>query len=307
MRKYFYLLLGLILMLTLMLPSTALAEGKTKTIELMNPSPDYAYNTEWHFIITEIEEDQAPATILIHWIIGDSYITLDKFQYGVAHYYLDDVMPYGSYPKSGTAEIYNGWSGVFNLCEGPAPVSELPCIVPSGKSEEHSPSDDEEQPPSYDEEIPPSETEELPPSELPVVDPLINGLQTIYLSNPGPDYERGGEWHIIINQIDTAANIPASISITWSDGTTLPIDFVPGDFTGGVAHYWIPADYKPAAIYPVSGSAVIYIDWEGRFVLSHGPTPPVPELPVIALMGIGLMGAGTVLFIKRRTLFPKPG
>lgn len=75
--------------------------------------------TEWHFVITQTTEQQAPATIHVTWENGDEEdVPLDKVTGGVAHYVttsnLDDHV------VSAIAIILGAWSGQFNLSHGPA-------------------------------------------------------------------------------------------------------------------------------------------------------------------------------------------
>ncbi len=43
------------------------------------------------------------------------------------------------------------------------------------------------------------------------------------------------EWHFVITQIDSAANAPATITVTWANGRQADVPL--SKFTGGVAHY----------------------------------------------------------------------
>ena len=94
------------------------------------------------------------------------------------------------------------------------------------------------------------------------------------------------EWHFVITQIDDPANAPASIHVTFSDGTVVDIPLgKPGDddgVTGGTAHYFW---YNNLDDTVVSATAVIYDGWDGAFNVSHGPcgggatSTPTPEIP----------------------------
>jgi len=85
------------------------------------------------------------------------------------------------------------------------------------------------------------------------------------LTNPGCEPGSPNEWHFVINQIDKASNAPASINVTWSDGTSTVVPLQ--KFTGGVAHYSAPA-IGPS---PTNATTTIYDGWKGQFNLSHGP------------------------------------
>ena len=76
-------------------------------------------SSEWHFVITQVaSEEQAPASISVSFDNGKTIsVSLDKVTGGTAHYattqYLDSKV------VSATADIYEGWSGTFNLSHGP--------------------------------------------------------------------------------------------------------------------------------------------------------------------------------------------
>ncbi len=74
------------------------------------------------------------------------------------------------------------------------------------------------------------------------------------------------EWHFVINQVDSEANAPASITVSFSGGDVVevPLD----KFTGGVAHYATTQNLDEAV---TSASTTIYDGWSGEFNLSHGP------------------------------------
>ena len=74
------------------------------------------------------------------------------------------------------------------------------------------------------------------------------------------------EWHFVINQIDSEAKAPQSITVKWANGNT---EVVPlSKFTGGVAHYATTSNLDSTV---VSATATIYSWWKGQFNLSHGP------------------------------------
>lgn len=83
------------------------------------------------------------------------------------------------------------------------------------------------------------------------------------------------EWHFVINQVDTEADAPASISVAWANKATAVVKL--WKFTGGVAHYVTTANLDSTV---TSATAVIYAGWSGQFNLSHGPcgTPPPTDV-----------------------------
>jgi len=93
--------------------------------------------------------------------------------------------------------------------------------------------------------------------------------------NPGSISKHGcndTEWHFVITQIDTEANAPASIHVTWSNGASadVPLD----KFTGGTAHYATTANLDSPV---TNATATIYDGWDGKFNVSHGPCETPPE------------------------------
>ena len=86
------------------------------------------------------------------------------------------------------------------------------------------------------------------------------------------------EWHFLINQIDIAANAPATIHVTWANGNSA--DLTLDKFTGGVAHYLSTANLDSTV---TSATATIYDGWNGLFNLSHGPcgTPTPGSITVV--------------------------
>lgn len=76
-------------------------------------------DTEWHFVITQISEPSlAPASIHVVWANGaEDDLSLDRVTGGTAHYsYYGNL----NVPVANAwAEIYDGWSGTFNLSHGP--------------------------------------------------------------------------------------------------------------------------------------------------------------------------------------------
>ena len=87
------------------------------------------------------------------------------------------------------------------------------------------------------------------------------------------------EWHFVITQVDTPADAPASIHVTWDTGAQEDVPLL--RVTGGTAHY-LTTDNLNANV--TSATASIYSSWHGQFNLSHGPcgnpiSTPVPPTP----------------------------
>jgi hypothetical protein len=111
-------------------------------------------------------------------------------------------------------------------------------------------------------------------------------------------------WHFVINQIyDGFGPKPTSIHVVWSNGYEADVSLV--DDVGGtkVGHYIADENTGNRV---TDATAVIYCAWDGRFNLSSfdRPVAPVPELPTVLLLGVGLVGvagvAGFGLWSRRR-------
>ncbi len=76
-------------------------------------------DSEWHFIITQIDDPSlAPASIHVEWANGASAnLTLSSVTGKSAHYYSYENLD--STVISATTSIYDGWEGEFNLSHGP--------------------------------------------------------------------------------------------------------------------------------------------------------------------------------------------
>lgn len=85
------------------------------------------------------------------------------------------------------------------------------------------------------------------------------------------------EWHFVITSVESEELAPATIEVTWANGSTetVPLERV----TGGVAHYATTSNLDSTV---TSATADIYTAWDGQFNLSHGPcedAPPPPPPP----------------------------
>lgn len=89
------------------------------------------------------------------------------------------------------------------------------------------------------------------------------------------DYDcdnESGEWHFIINQVrplpsnPDELDAPGEISVSWANGKTEPVAL--SETTGSTAHYRTSL-YLDSRV--TKATAVIYSEWSGKFVLSHGP------------------------------------
>jgi hypothetical protein len=80
--------------------------------------------TSWHFIINQIRSGPAPGSISVTWSNGDvQNVPLTSTSGPVAHYNVTSTETH-TLIQSATANIYDGWSGQFNL-------SSVECRPPS--------------------------------------------------------------------------------------------------------------------------------------------------------------------------------
>ena len=100
-----------------------------------------------------------------------------------------------------------------------------------------------------------------------------SSVKTIYVKQASlSDHEcNDSEWHFVINQIPDECEHPASIHVYWSNGedAIVPLEKSSGD----VAHYTSNLYLSPS-IKVTNATADICDDWDGQFVLSHGPCKP---------------------------------
>ena len=113
--------IGLVLVVLALVALTAgavLANG-TKIIHAKALTDHECDSTEWHFVINQISEGTlAPSSIHVAWANGASEnVSMWKFTGGVAHYVTTANL--GSTVTEASAEIYEAWSGQFNLSSGP--------------------------------------------------------------------------------------------------------------------------------------------------------------------------------------------
>jgi hypothetical protein len=106
------------LILALLLANVVLAD----TVIYVNPGSIGSHgcdDSEWHFVITQISDPAlAPSSIHVVWGNGsEDDLPLDRVTGGTAHYYYYDNL--NSPVVNAWTNIYDGWSGTFNLSHGP--------------------------------------------------------------------------------------------------------------------------------------------------------------------------------------------
>lgn len=110
------LLVGLVPLLASPAAST-LGEKEIRAKSLTGYACD---STEWHFVITQINanEEDPPPSITVTWANGATAdVKIGDSRSAVAHYTTKEHLD--STVTSATAEIYDSWSGQFNLSHGP--------------------------------------------------------------------------------------------------------------------------------------------------------------------------------------------
>ncbi|HQK41888.1 MAG TPA: hypothetical protein PKV39_02765 [bacterium] len=97
----------------------------------------------------------------------------------------------------------------------------------------------------------------------------VQGTKTIYVNSGSlVDHEcNSSEWHFIINQIADEALAPASIHVTWANGSETDVPRG-SPFQSNTAHYTTTLNLDSVV---TNATAEIYAEWKGKFNLSHGP------------------------------------
>lgn len=118
-KKFLMLITAAALMVaTLAMPAMA-GGGVSQQISAKSLTDQTCDSSEWHFVITQVATEYlAPASIEVEFSGGDTVtVPLGDYTGKTAHYtevsHLDETV------VSATADIYNDWSGQFNLSHGP--------------------------------------------------------------------------------------------------------------------------------------------------------------------------------------------
>lgn len=157
MKRLFYILVALALVLILVLPTVSVYSSpnecrEDKRIDASNVGGDYDCDSEeWHFVINQLDSDDlAPDKIYVTWENGDSAeVPLSSANQQMAHYYTS--LNLDSPVTEAYTYIYVDWSGNFVISHGPC-IFEDPTETPV---------------PPTETPIPPTETP-IPPTETPV-------------------------------------------------------------------------------------------------------------------------------------------
>ena len=219
--------------------------------------------TEWHWVLNQLDrEADAPRAISVTWANGQTIdVPLEKFTGKVAHY--TTTANFNLAVVNATAVAPAGWSGQFNLSHGP-------CFGVLGTQATAEPSKTPE--PTHTAQ--PTATNTPPPTatNTPIPTATVPPTPTLGSSVLGKVTEGHEcityEWHWVITQLDSAAQAPSFIRVTWANGQTL--DVARTGFTGQTAHYTIGINLNSRVTSAVAGTA-LPSGWSGQFNLSHGP------------------------------------
>ena len=119
------------------------------------------------------------------------------------------------------------------------------------------------------------------------------------LDDEQDDYGDITSWYFVLVQF--VGTKPTTIHVVWDNGASADCSI--GQDNRYVAHY--PASSE-TGLHVDYAYAVVYEGFPGNLVLSHvdRPCPPIPELPPVVLLGIGILGL--VIYIgwkKRKAVF----
>ncbi|HET7771494.1 MAG TPA: hypothetical protein VFN74_22170, partial [Chloroflexota bacterium] len=225
--------------------------------------------TEWHWVMNQLDREQdAPRAISVTWANGQTFdIPLQKYSGKVAHYATTTNLNVAV--TNATTVAPAGWSGQFNLSHGP-------CFGVLGTQATAEPSKTPEptataqptntaQPTATNTPQPTATNTPIPTATVPPTPTLGSGvLGKVSEGHECVTYE----WHWVITQLDSEAQAPSFIRVTWANGQTL--DVARTGFTGHTAHYTIGINLNSRVTSAVAGTA-LPSGWSGQFNLSHGP------------------------------------
>lgn len=117
--------IGIVLAVLGVFSNTAEATNNKKDISAKAISDHECDSTEWHFVITQVSDDDlAPSSIHVTWE-DDSELDVPLWKYTgtTAHYLTTENLD--SLVESASASIYEDWGGQFNLSHGPCGEPEV--------------------------------------------------------------------------------------------------------------------------------------------------------------------------------------
>lgn len=93
------------------------AEEECKIVRAGGLDDHDCKETEWHFVITNVDGETAPRSVHVTWSEDDAAVRLEQVTGETAHYrtssHLDQSV------EKATARIHEDWEGNFRLGDGP--------------------------------------------------------------------------------------------------------------------------------------------------------------------------------------------
>jgi LPXTG-motif cell wall-anchored protein len=132
-------------------------------------------------------------------------------------------------------------------------------------------------------------------------------VSPVFLQNTGSVPPTGYQWHFVLNQLEDPDAGTPTLYVLWDNGGGWS-DPITGEVNNTICFFYVPVNGNHVPVFTTNSPtqanctyAVVPGLSKGNLVVSK-PTavPPVPELPAVALFGLGLAGIGAFLFIKRR-------
>src|SRR5262249_25605810 len=109
-------------------PAASAQPAQTTPISVKQASLDQpCENVGWHSVINQVKDAPAPTSITVFWSDGTSTVVSlsPPVTQNVAHY-IAAPNPNGSTVINATSDIYQGWTGNFNLSGCKAPSTTTP-------------------------------------------------------------------------------------------------------------------------------------------------------------------------------------
>lgn len=229
-------------------------------------------DTEWHFVITQTTDAQAPAAVTVSWSSGQTAIVfLDKVTGGTAHYATTANL--NSTVTGATAVIDGAWSGQFNLSHGP-------CAAAATTSDPNA-------------SLVPSTSPIASPSTSPIASPSTSPIVSV-MAAATPS---------LVAAATPTASPSANATTTATAATeTTPATAILGQQQAPAqttAQLAAPVQTRPAAVQAATQQAAVQAP-VNRLPSSSTDAPRQPLAPILAGLFALLAGAGTLRFARGR-------